>query len=154
MERCTHVKTSESGSVVKMTAECRRRILEEVNEWGTGETLRCLGLALKDDPIPISEMTLNDPSSFIQYETNLTWIGLVGMMDPPREEVADAIRQCRQAGIRVIVITGDNQVTFVLFFYFALKALIFNAFFTFLLCRLQQKPSVARLVFSMKTTMI
>merc|ERR1719348_1419498 len=57
------------------------------------------------------EMDLDNSAKFVNYEVNLTFCGVVGMLDPPRMEVAPAIVLCKQAGIRVIMITGDNKNT-------------------------------------------
>merc|ERR1719278_1838339 len=57
------------------------------------------------------DMDLDNSAKFINYEVNLTFCGVVGMLDPPRMEVAPALKLCKQAGIRVIMITGDNKNT-------------------------------------------
>merc|ERR1719187_884889 len=95
-----------------MTPALRQKILERSVEYGTGrDTLRCLALATADSPANPKDMNLEDSSKFAAYETDLTFVGVVGMLDPPRTEVKPAIETCRKAGIRVIMITGDNKNT-------------------------------------------
>lgn len=95
-----------------MTSALKNRILELTRKYGTGrDTLRCLALATADAPMKPDQMDLNDSTKFYTYEVNLTFVGVVGMLDPPRKEVFDSIQRCRAAGIRVIVITGDNKVS-------------------------------------------
>merc|ERR1719284_2021923 len=91
-----------------MTEKLRSKIMERAIEYGTGrDTLRCLALATCDS----KNWDLDNAAKFAQYEVNLTFVGVVGMLDPPRMEVAPAIKLCKQAGIRVIMITGDNKDT-------------------------------------------
>merc|ERR1712042_355616 len=110
LERCTHFRL---GSEKRpMTEALRTKILDRATEYGTGrDTLRCLALATNDAPANPRNMDLDNAGKFVQYEQNLTFVGVVGMLDPPRVEVKPAIEACRQAGIRVIMITGDNKNT-------------------------------------------
>lgn len=74
--------------------------------------MRCLALATVDKPAATNDMDLTESKNFVNYEKDMTFVGVVGMLDPPRTEVRESISQCRTAGIRVIVITGDNKVKF------------------------------------------
>jgi Ca2+-transporting ATPase len=124
IERCTHVKFRD-GTVSKMTGPIRRSIEEKLSEMAS-RPLRCLALAVKDfnelDPslqefAPTEEgdmakhPLLSDPSNYKNIESGLTLVGVVGIKDPARPEVADSIKECTRAGIRVIMITGDAKDT-------------------------------------------
>uniref|UniRef100_A0A8C9YG38 Calcium-transporting ATPase n=1 Tax=Sander lucioperca TaxID=283035 RepID=A0A8C9YG38_SANLU len=110
IERCTHVRVG--NSKVPLSKGIKEKIMSVIREYGTGrDTLRCLALATRDSPPKLEDMILSDPLKFAAYESDLTFVGCVGMLDPPRQEVAASIKLCRQAGIRVIMITGDNKGT-------------------------------------------
>merc|ERR1712050_701819 len=97
---------------VPMTEKMREKIMARAIEYGTGrDTLRCLCLATADSPMDPKDMDLDNSSKFMDYEQNLTFVGVVGMLDPPRLEVKPSIALCNEAGIRVIMITGDNKNT-------------------------------------------
>ena len=86
------------------TAQARFRT---ENEAMAGRALRVLAVAVKD--IPASSF---DPAGdLMPWVRNLTLAGLVGIIDPPRPEARESIRRCRQAGIRVKMITGDHPLT-------------------------------------------
>ncbi|KAG1242302.1 hypothetical protein G6F68_016255 [Rhizopus microsporus] len=110
IERCSWVSLSEGSAPVPMTAAIRESLNKKIQEYGQSMALRCMGLA-KLDNVNANELNLKDQTKFAEYESNMTFLGLVGMMDPPRPEGADSIEQCKTAGIRVIVITGDNKNT-------------------------------------------
>jgi len=81
----------------------RQKIMAEAGAMAT-QALRILGLAYR--PLPaMPELTPQDE------EGDLVWVGLVGMIDPPRPEAQDAVHRCHQAGIRVIMVTGDHPKT-------------------------------------------
>ena len=111
LERCTHALVGSNGKRVSLNEKLTRLISEEVVEYGN-RGFRVIALASVDDvgsnPLLSSAKTTEEYSDL---EKNMTLIGLVGMLDPPRPEVAESITKCREAGIRVVVITGDNQNT-------------------------------------------
>ena len=99
------------GEVVPMTAGLREKIMS-ANDAYAADGLRVLAVAYRpirpdDDTIPRS-MSDYDPDN---VERDLTFVGLQVMQDPPRPEVAAAVAECRRAGIRVIMITGDYGLT-------------------------------------------
>ena len=93
------------GSAVPMDT-ARAVEIEAVNADMAGRALRVLGAAYKDiDAIPAGELSSAD------IESGLTFVGLIGMIDPPRMEVKQAVAECYGAGIRPVMITGDHKLT-------------------------------------------
>ena len=111
LDRCTHVLLGSNAKRVPMDKKLAGILSQEVVDYGN-RGLRVIALASIEDigsnPLTKSAKTTEE---YTRVETNMTLIGLVGMLDPPRPEVAQSIRKCKEAGIRVIVITGDNQNT-------------------------------------------
>lgn len=98
LEQC--VNELVDGELVTLTPDRRAEILAE-NSRMAKKALRVLAFAYKVSP----------DGSYKQPEQGMTFVGLTGMIDPPRDEVRDAIAVCHQAGIRVVMITGDYAET-------------------------------------------
>ncbi|KAL4776262.1 hypothetical protein BDW60DRAFT_175835 [Aspergillus nidulans var. acristatus] len=111
LERCSYALLGANGARVSLTKAHLDLLSSEVVEYAS-RGLRVIALASVDDvganPLIHKASTSEE---YAQLEQNMTLIGLVAMLDPPRVEVADSIKKCAEAGIRVIVITGDNQNT-------------------------------------------
>jgi len=120
LERCTHAMLAD-GSRVPLTKASRTAILGCVADMAAG-ALRVLAFAVKEGA-ELKELAtytgeghpahrlLQQPERYAEIESGLTFLGLAGLRDPPRPEVSQALRECRMAGIRVVVITGDNKLT-------------------------------------------
>ncbi|ETO05609.1 calcium-translocating P-type ATPase, SERCA-type, partial [Reticulomyxa filosa] len=107
LERSSHIFVNRMDSAIPIT-QIHKGEIDRVHHEFASEGLRCLGIAFKY--LDTKQLQI-DNDDYSQVESNLTFVGVVGMLDPPRPEVKDAIRVCKDAGIRVIVITGDNKKT-------------------------------------------
>ena len=92
------------GEIVPMTDKLRTRI-EAANNQLAKNGLRVLGMAVRQ----IAEIPKSLTPETI--ETNMVFVGMEGIIDPPRPEVRDAVAKCRTAGIRPVMITGDHPLT-------------------------------------------
>ncbi len=102
LRRCTHYM--ENGAILPLTEEKRNAILAD-NKAMADKALRVLAAAQRlYDSLP-------DKLEPEDLEQDLCFIGLAGMIDPVRPEVKDAVAQCRAAGIRPVMITGDHKDT-------------------------------------------
>lgn len=100
LERSTHY-LDKDGQVVPMTEEIKQEVRRKNKEFAD-KALRLLGAAYREhDQVPENFDAEN-------LEKDLTFIGFVGMIDPCRPEVYEAIKECRKAGIRPVMITGDH----------------------------------------------
>lgn len=100
LARCTSVE--QNGEVLPLTDEIRSAIVDQNRDFSS-QGLRVLAFAKK----VLSE---NRPLT-LEDENDLIFTGLIAMMDPPRVESAPAVADCRRAGIRPVMITGDHKIT-------------------------------------------
>jgi P-type Ca2+ transporter type 2C len=100
LARCTRVVDGSAG-VVPISAAMRARALA-VNDGMSRDALRVLAVAYRPVPHGVGQD---------DAEQDLILLGLVGMLDPPRMEVAPAIAACHRAGIRIVMVTGDSALT-------------------------------------------
>lgn len=122
LSRCTQMRLAD-GTTVPMSTSSRANILKKVEDLAS-RPLRTLALAVKEGKAlqhladydgehrhPAHHSLEVEPDKYAEIEDYLVWVGLVGIKDPPRPQVAPSIAACGTAGIRVIMITGDNKET-------------------------------------------
>jgi Ca2+-transporting ATPase len=100
LERCDRVLMD--GEVKNLDEEMRQEIRDRNHEYAN-DALRVLGFARKKD--------VDADAGSEELESEMVFLGLQGMIDPPREEVREAVHDCRTAGIKVVMATGDNVET-------------------------------------------
>ncbi|MBD3351315.1 MAG: HAD-IC family P-type ATPase [Candidatus Lokiarchaeota archaeon] len=102
LKRCTKIMIN--GEIQELS-ELNIATVNNANVQMSSQALRVLGVAYREVNKDF------DREDDIEIENNLVFLGLTGMIDPPREEVRDAIRECRKAGITTIMVTGDQRET-------------------------------------------
>lgn len=101
LECCEYI--SEDGKEAKLGAAKRKAILE-VNEQFASDALRVLAMAYRKLAPSLTEL------GETTLEKELVFVGLEGMIDPPRKEAIEANRRCQEAGIKTVMITGDHKL--------------------------------------------
>jgi len=107
LAKCTYIQ--KNGKLIKLSKTETKKILSQTNQMANN-ALRVLAFAYKDlkaDQVKIGNKDLDQN----MLESDLVFVGLAGMIDPPRDEAAEAIKVCRRAGIKPIIITGDHVLT-------------------------------------------
>jgi Ca2+-transporting ATPase len=103
LERCNSVL--KGSKTIRLTEKERKHILE-TNEKMASDALRVLGVAYEE--LPSASLEKFDEE---RLEKDLVFLGLMGMIDPPREEAKEANSLCQQAGVKTVMITGDHKLT-------------------------------------------
>lgn len=106
LSRCTQIRTNQG---IKELSESDRTRLLQANTLLTNDALRVLAIAERSmDDINFEH---NGVVSDTEVEKNLTFLGLIGLQDPPRAEAKEAVAKCKRAGIKTVMITGDHPDT-------------------------------------------
>lgn len=98
LDKCSYILVN--GRIEPMTMPYRRNVEKLIDDMSC-RALRCIAGAYKENSLIKSD----------QVESNLIFVGVAGIIDPPRKEVKDAVLKCRVAGIRPVMITGDHKNT-------------------------------------------
>ena len=101
VNHCTHILWN--GDILPLTPQVKRQVLRH-NE-------KLAGLALRNLAFAYREVGDRSSDNLEKVESRLIFVGLMGMIDPPREEVKESIKTCYEAGIKTVMITGDHQTT-------------------------------------------
>ncbi|PUA40412.1 calcium-translocating P-type ATPase, SERCA-type [Paenibacillus elgii] len=102
VQQCAYVLWDDK--IIPFTPTLKQKVMA-ANEGMAKNALRVLGLAYRD--LKLTERSEEETA----VESQLVFVGLTGMIDPPRKEAREAILKCRKAGIRTVMITGDHQTT-------------------------------------------
>ncbi|MEA2070219.1 MAG: HAD-IC family P-type ATPase, partial [Asgard group archaeon] len=105
---CENLKTT--NQIATLTDDDKKRILNTSNNYSANYAFRILGMAYRDISAENAEKVILS-ENYELAEKKLTFVGFIGMRDPPRAESKKAIREAFNAGMRVIMITGDHMTT-------------------------------------------
>ena len=108
LDRCVNYK--EDGNIKPLDSKTKDKIIKVSERYSANFAYRILGFALREINDQEATQLLEEKKSE-KVEDNLTFVGFVGMIDPPRESSRPAILKAREAGIRVMMITGDHKET-------------------------------------------
>ncbi|KAI0282728.1 Ca-transporting ATPase [Russula brevipes] len=110
LDRCTTVLVP-GGRQVPLSPFLRNRLLAQTASYAQSG-LRTMAFAFVDvQDVDIHHYHSESATEYSRFERNLTFVSLIGMLDPPRPEARDAVATCKAAGIRVVCVTGDNKGT-------------------------------------------
>lgn len=112
LDRCTSIKL-EDGTIIPLSKEKKELLVQKISQMSSAHSLRCLAVAIKDltfDDVSLNREEISD-IELRRLESDLVFVGVCGIIDPPREEVRSTVLQCGEAGIRLVMITGDSKET-------------------------------------------
>lgn len=109
LERCSYIKLRD-GKIIEITSTMREELKTQIENLSS-RPLRCLLLATKEASVKKYSDMLQNSNMFETIETDLTIAAIVGMKDPPRASAKESIKECKDAGVRIAMITGDSKDT-------------------------------------------
>eukprot|EP01022_Parablepharisma_sp_SALTPOND_P018701 TRINITY_DN309_c0_g2_i1.p1 TRINITY_DN309_c0_g2~~TRINITY_DN309_c0_g2_i1.p1 ORF type:complete len:1105 (+),score=140.39 TRINITY_DN309_c0_g2_i1:157-3471(+) len=115
-KRCKYLKMQDNR-IIELTNDIRKSLMAKIMS-STSKGLRCIALAMRENMGPYATTPVEklkelsaDIEKYGSMEQDCVFLGYVGIQDPPRKEVRPAIAKCKEAGISVVMITGDNKDT-------------------------------------------